>query len=113
MKKVALLGAGHIGQSIARLLADSGDYAVTVADQSRTALDKLNPLQLQTRVLVADRDAAIGQGLRGHDLVINALPYHLATTIAQCAKHVGCHDFDLTEDVAALMGRNAGPSALK
>jgi saccharopine dehydrogenase-like NADP-dependent oxidoreductase len=32
--KVALLGAGHIGQTIARLLHTSGDYQVSVLDKN-------------------------------------------------------------------------------
>jgi len=39
--------------------------------------------------------------LQGHDAVINALPYHLATMAATQALHAGCHYFDLTEDVSA------------
>ena len=44
--KIALLGAGHIGHTIAHLLVNSGDYHVTVADQSRASLDKLGGLKL-------------------------------------------------------------------
>ncbi len=36
--KVTLLGAGHIGQTIARLLHGSGDYRVRVLDKNDTAL---------------------------------------------------------------------------
>ena len=36
--KIALLGAGHIGQTIARLLHATGDYQVTVIDRSAQAL---------------------------------------------------------------------------
>ena len=39
--KIALLGAGHIGQTIARLLAASGDYQVTVMDQNAAALARV------------------------------------------------------------------------
>ncbi|HTH80116.1 MAG TPA: saccharopine dehydrogenase NADP-binding domain-containing protein, partial [Ramlibacter sp.] len=39
--KIALLGAGHIGQTIARLLHASGDYRVTVFDKNPEALAKL------------------------------------------------------------------------
>ena len=49
--KIALLGAGHIGNTIANLLVNSGDYSVTVADQSRVALDKLSGLN-RRKILV-------------------------------------------------------------
>jgi saccharopine dehydrogenase-like NADP-dependent oxidoreductase len=99
--KVALLGAGHIGQTIARLLAASGDYRVTVVDCSAAALKRtegpgVTPLAIDTE----DRDALLA-AVRGHDTVVNALPYHLATRTAALAREAGCHYFDLTEDVAA------------
>jgi len=98
--RVVLLGAGHIGQVITRLLADSGDYTVTVADRSAEALSRL-PEGVATRVVdTSDARQLLGV-LRGHDAVVNALPYHLATLAATQAREAGCHYFDLTEDVAA------------
>jgi saccharopine dehydrogenase-like NADP-dependent oxidoreductase len=43
MMKIALLGAGHIGQTIARLLHATGDYQVTVLDKSAAYLGALRP----------------------------------------------------------------------
>ena len=99
--RIALLGAGHIGQTIARLLSHSGDYEVTVVDRSAAALDKLaaEPVAVQ-RAETADPQALLGV-LRGQQAVVNALPYHLATTAATAAREAGVHYFDLTEDVAA------------
>ena len=99
--KIALLGAGHIGNTIANLLVNSGDYSVTVADQSRVALDKLSGLNIDAVEVVTDQPGALERVLQGHDAVINALPYHMALKVAQSAKNTGCHYFDLTEDVAA------------
>jgi saccharopine dehydrogenase-like NADP-dependent oxidoreductase len=99
--KIALLGAGHIGQTIARLLGASGDYRVTVLDKSAVALARLAGPGVTTQVVDSDDGAALLAELRGHDIVVNALPYHLATTAAGLAKEAGCHYFDLTEDVAA------------
>lgn len=99
--RVTLLGAGHIGQTIARLLAASGDYEVTVVDRSAEALAKLEggPVQL-LQAETGDAGALLG-ALRGQHAVINALPYHLATLAATQAREAGVHYFDLTEDVAA------------
>ena len=105
--KIALLGAGHIGQTIARLLAASGDYQVTVIDRDAAALARIAGAGLTTRVvdtedpptLLATLCDAPGGGR--HDAVVNALPYHLATATATLAREAGCHYFDLTEDVAA------------
>lgn len=99
--RITLLGAGHIGQTIARLLAASGDYEVCVIDRSATALERLAPLALTMRVVETGDGAALSAALRGQDAVINALPYHLATLAATAARDAGCHYFDLTEDVAA------------
>ena len=99
--KITLLGAGHIGQTIARLLGASGDYDVTVVDRSALALQALANDPVTTRQAdTADAHALLGV-LRGRDAVINALPYHLATLAAGVAREAGCHYFDLTEDVAA------------
>ena len=99
--RITLLGAGHIGQTIARLLADSGDYEVTVVDQSEAALARLSGPRIRTRVADTAQAHELLAVLRGQDAVINALPYHLATLAATQAREAGCHYFDLTEDVAA------------
>ncbi len=99
--RITLLGAGHIGLTIARLLAASGDYDVTVVDRSPEALARLSGPRIQTRVADTAQAADLLALLRGQDAVINALPYHLATLAATAARQAGCHYFDLTEDVAA------------
>jgi len=99
--KVALLGAGHIGLTIAQQLSASGDYAVTVADRSEAALARVGVSAARRLRLEGDDAAALRRAIDGHDAVINALPYHLATRAAQQAGAAGCHYFDLTEDVAA------------
>src|SRR5262249_27509451 len=55
----------------------------------------------KTATVDTERPAPLVAALRGHDAVINALPYHLATLAATQAREAGCHYFDLTEDVAA------------
>ena len=108
--RVALLGAGHIGQTIARLLAGSGDYHVTVIDRSAAALARISgpgitALQGDTEdghaLLAALRGTGGQAGQGGQNIVVNALPYHLALATASVAREAGCHYFDLTEDVAA------------
>ena len=99
--RITLLGAGHIGQTIARLLAASGDYDVTVVDRSDTALARLEGEAVRTRQAETADPLALLDTLRGQDAVVNALPYHLATLAATQAREAGCHYFDPTEDVAA------------
>ncbi len=99
--KIALLGAGHIGQTIARLLHDSGDYQVSVLDRSDPALAKLAAHGIQTKRVDTQDAKALLAAIKGHDTVVNALPYQLAISVARAALEAGCNYFDLTEDVAA------------
>ena len=99
--KIALLGAGHIGQTVARLLHATGDYQVTVLDKNVGYLKTLAAEGIATAEVDSDNRAALAAQLRGKDAVVNALPYHLAITAAELALECGCHYFDLTEDVAA------------
>ena len=99
--KIALLGAGHIGQTIARLLHGSGDYQVTVLDKNEKYLSTLAAEGIDTAVVDSDDKASLMAALHDRDAVVNALPYHLAILAAEAALERRCHYFDLTEDVAA------------
>ena len=99
--RITLLGAGHIGQTIARLLSGCGDYEVTVLDRDEAALARLKPMAVHTLVADTSDPAVLLPALRGQQAVVNALPYHLAAMVATQARDAGCHYFDLTEDVAA------------
>lgn len=99
--RVVLLGAGHIGQTIASLLSASGDYQVKVVDRSAAALQALSHLPVDTEVVDTSDAQALRACLSGYEAAINALPYHLAILAATQALAAGCHYFDLTEDVGA------------
>ena len=102
MKHVVVIGAGHIGSTIAHLLSETGDYRITVADQSA---DQLAGLGHQPRVDHAVLDVTDGPALRallqGKFAVLSAAPYHLTFHVAEAAKVAGAHYLDLTEDVAS------------
>src|SRR5688500_4711133 len=100
MQTVLLLGAGKIGRMIARLLTESGDYAVRVADVEEAALARV---QEQTQVAsVHQLDASSHEGLlklmQGCRAVISALSFSHNRLIAQAALEAGISYFDLTED---------------
>ena len=99
--RTVLLGAGHIGQTIARLLSESGDYNVTLADRDTRALQAASALHVEKTLLDSTDPAALATLLERADIVINALPYHMAVTVATAARDTGTHYFDLTEDVHA------------
>jgi saccharopine dehydrogenase-like NADP-dependent oxidoreductase len=102
MKHVVVIGAGHIGSTIASLLSETGDYRITVADQSAEQLAALGD---QARVDHAVLDVTDGPTLRallsGKFAVLSAAPYHLTFHVAEAAKVAGAHYLDLTEDVAS------------
>ncbi len=102
MKHVVVIGAGHIGSTIASLLSETGDYRITVADQSAEQLAALGD---QARVDHAVLDVTDGPALRallsGKFAVLSAAPYHLTFHVAEAAKVAGAHYLDLTEDVTS------------
>jgi len=99
--KVAIVGAGLIGHTIARMLRGTGDYEVAAFDRDPVVLEKLAAQGISTyRVDSADANA-LKAALNGFDALVNALPYYLAVNVAAAAKAAGVHYFDLTEDVRA------------
>jgi saccharopine dehydrogenase-like NADP-dependent oxidoreductase len=99
MQRVIVIGAGNIGATIAGMLADSGDYAVTLADCAPAAPTR-HPRIRRLRLDVADAPA-LAAAVAGHFAVVSAAPYHLTATIAAAARAAGAHYLDLTEDVAS------------
>ena len=114
MKDIAVVGAGHIGGTIAALLAETGDYHVTVIDRSAQQLAELGPIErVQHLVLEVTDETALTAALKGKFAVLSAAPYHLTFEVAKAAKAAGAHYLDLTEDVATTrkvkaLAHNAG-----
>lgn len=101
MKNILVIGAGKIGSTIAEMLAQTGDYGVTIADRSPEQLSRLEvPQAVERRVLDIGDEAALQQALSGCFAVLSAAPFHLTGRIAQAARATGTHYLDLTEDVA-------------
>jgi len=99
--KIAIVGAGLIGHTIAHMLRETGDYDVVAMDRDPHALDKLAAQGIPTRRVDSADAAALRAAVQGFDALINALPYYLAVNVASAAKGAGVHYFDLTEDVRA------------
>jgi saccharopine dehydrogenase-like NADP-dependent oxidoreductase len=99
-RKVAIVGAGKIGSTIAALL--SPHYEVLVIDQSAEALAALDARpRPATAAMAIDDPSALAKALAGCFAVVNAAPYQLTTVVARAARTAGAHYLDLTEDVAA------------
>ena len=100
MKEIVVIGAGKIGSTIARMLAHSGDYHVTVADRSDEQLAAIERhVAVSTKVVDIADAAAMTALLSGKFAVLSAAPYHLTVAIAEAAAAAGVHYLDLTEDV--------------
>jgi saccharopine dehydrogenase-like NADP-dependent oxidoreductase len=100
MRKVLILGAGKIGGAIVDMLAATGDYDITIADQDANFLALVPTSKARReRIDVSDRSALAGV-MGGQHATISALPFFLNPTVAKIAGENGCHYFDLTEDVA-------------
>ena len=86
MKDVVVIGAGKIGATVAGLLAQTGDYQVTLADRSAEVLARLDR---DKRVRIAAADAQDSSKLvdllNGRFAVLNAAPFHLTTRVAEAA----------------------------
>lgn len=101
MRDIAIVGAGKIGSMIADLLSHSGDYQVTVIDQSPEALERLETTAKVARKALDVTDGrALEAALRGQYAVLSAAPYHLTPAIAPAARAAGVNYLDLSEDVA-------------
>jgi saccharopine dehydrogenase-like NADP-dependent oxidoreductase len=96
MRSILVLGAGKIGVAIARILRDSGDYQVGIADAAAIpdAVQGIDSFRLD----VTDR-AALRTRLGRYDAVVSALPFFLDVGVAEAAREAGIHYFDPTEDV--------------
>ena len=118
MKRVLLLGAGKIGRMITKMLADSGDYEVTVADYDQQALDRIHKLRgIPVRQLDATSSSDLSSAMKEMDLVISALSFRFNPLIAKCALETNTSYFDLTEDVETTravrkVAKQAGPGQI-
>ena len=87
MKDIVVIGAGKIGSTIAGMLAESGDYRVTIADRDQSQLDQLHLDPAVGRARFDAEDASHLPGLlKGKFAVLSAAPFQLTTRIADAAK---------------------------
>lgn len=100
--KVAVIGAGKIGETIVALLLESQDYQVTLIDSSATSLEHFADHARLTKMQLDVFDAcALDAALKHQFAVLSSTPYFLTNKIADAAFKANCHYLDLTEDVAS------------
>jgi saccharopine dehydrogenase-like NADP-dependent oxidoreductase len=96
-KKVAVVGAGKIGELIVALLSQR--YEVFVFDQDlKRAKATAGATAKATRV-DANKEGELARLLKGKDLVINSCPHFMNLPIARAAHKAGISYLDLSEDV--------------
>jgi len=106
MHKVLILGAGKIGALISGLLAESGEYEVTLGDVDATAAEAVVKAHGSKNLRAVALDATDIRSLEQHfsdhkpQAVISSLPYYCNPAVARAARKGNAHYFDLTEDVA-------------
>jgi saccharopine dehydrogenase-like NADP-dependent oxidoreductase len=97
--RVTLVGAGKIGEAIATLLDDTGDYRLTVIDRDEGRLAAFRTMGFPVVECDVEAGVDLSTVLGAGDIVISACPYHLTPVIATAAGKAGAHYFDMTEDV--------------
>src|SRR5438094_4573035 len=101
MHNVLLLGAGKIGNAIARFLSTSGDFNILVGDHDAGALQRLaNTPRLSTIQMEVSDSAALTAAMKSRQSVVSACSFNVNPGIASAALESGCSYFDLTEYVA-------------
>jgi saccharopine dehydrogenase-like NADP-dependent oxidoreductase len=106
MHKVLVLGAGKIGALISGLLAESGDYEVTLGDVDAAAAEAVVKAHGSRSLRAVALDAGDAKALEQHfatvkpHAVVSSLPYYCNPAVAKAARKNNAHYFDLTEDVA-------------
>jgi len=102
MSRIAIIGAGKIGEMICTFLVDLGGYEATLVDASEHQLE-LVPARAGLHKICMDVTdiKALGNILAGHFAVLSACPYYLTVPIARAAAAARVHYLDLTEDVAS------------
>jgi len=97
--KIAIIGAGKVGTTIATLL-ESCKFckSVTLVD-TRTGIDLKGLRKAKLVRIDVTQPAQLEKLVRGVDTVVSAAPYFLNRGIAKVCAKAGVSYFDLTEDV--------------
>src|SRR5581483_8575654 len=106
--RTIVLGAGRVGQAIARDLAADPAWKVCVADRAQGALDALrNVAPVETRQADLGDPSVIRELVQGHELVVGALPSFLGFAALRAVLEAGRDMVDISffeEDPFALDG---------
>lgn len=114
MHKVAIFGAGKIGEAICGLLSVSGRYQLKICDIDNNRAESVAAIwkNCEGYQLDTNNQSAMQKLLEDCDAVLAALPFFCHPPVAKAAILTNTHYFDLTEDVGTTdqieeMARNA------
>lgn len=93
MYKIGIVGCGHIGQAIVKLLQDK--YKITVFDQVKPNVENLNVDFVKGNFLNDDELISFA---KKNDAIINASPFFANIHIATACYKTKTHYFDLSEE---------------
>jgi lysine 6-dehydrogenase len=104
--RIAVLGAGLIGNAIARDLARDGEFAVTVFDRDEAALARLAGINgIATTCTDLGNAGEVARAAADHDLVVGAVPGHMGFSTLRAVIGAGRDVVDISffaEDPFAL-----------
>lgn len=95
--RVVVLGAGRVGNAIARDLAEHKGWEVTVADRSREALGRLSGVA-GLRAVEADlsRPEVVAETVAGHALAVGAVPGPMGFATLRSVIEAGVNTVDIS-----------------
>ena len=102
MQQVLILGAGKIGALISGFLAECRDYEVHVADVNGNAANAVCQAHALPNLHALELDASDAAALEAHlrihpaDAIISSLPFYCNVKVAEVARKMNAHYFDLT-----------------
>ena len=115
--KIVVLGAGRVGNTVARDLCKDGEYEVSVVDISEAALDRFaDAPAIQTLRADLTDPREVAQVVSAFDLVVGAVPgsigFAVAKAVIECRKNIVDISFFeedpfLLDDLAKRMGVTA------
>jgi lysine 6-dehydrogenase len=97
MMKIAVLGSGRVGKAIVRDLAKDGEFLITVADISQSALDTLDDIS-NVRLVQADlsNPVDVADVVRDSDLVVGAVPGSIGFQTVEAVLEAGKNIVDIS-----------------
>ena len=99
MSKFLVLGGGNQGSMVAKMLAESGDNVVTLADFDKKILPPHKKVQTQffdAKDVKGSYRNVLGEWFANHDVVVGCLPSHLGADCVGLAAEYGANYIDLS-----------------